>query len=69
MMAVLECRRYREVCEVMIFGIVVTIIAIMGLIYGIMIKNKTYIIASAALLVLIIIIGMGYYYLYSQNPY
>lgn len=46
-----------------------TLIAVIGIIYGIKKDSKASIIASAALLVFIIVALLVYSYLYSQNPY
>ncbi|WP_373470798.1 hypothetical protein [Carnobacterium alterfunditum] len=53
----------------MIPFIILTIAAIIGIVYGSVKQSKLMIIGSAALLVFIIIFLLVYTYLYSENPY
>lgn len=53
----------------MVLVIVLTVAAIIGIIYGIVKKSKPSIVGSASLLVFIIISLLVYAYLYSKNPY
>jgi hypothetical protein len=53
----------------MLLFIVLTIAAFIGIVYGIVKKNKTSVVVSVVSLVVIVIILLVYSYLYSLNPY
>lgn len=53
----------------MVLGISLSVAAIIGIIYGIIRKNKTMVVASIITLIVVAIIGSVYSYLYSLNPY
>lgn len=44
-------------------------IALLGIIYGILKKNKTSVVVSVTMLIIIAILLLIYSYLYSKNPY
>lgn len=53
----------------MVLGISLSLAALIGIIYGIIRKNKALVVASIITLVIIAIIWVVYSYLYSLNPY
>jgi len=53
----------------MALGLALIVASLVGLIYGIVNKNKKYIIISIIALILIAAIAVVYIYLYSLNPY
>jgi uncharacterized membrane protein len=50
-------------------GISLILVGLIGIIYGIVKKNKTTVVASIILLIIIAIIWKIYSYLYSLTPY
>lgn len=53
----------------MVLGITLITLSLIGLIYGIMRKNNTMIVASVIALIILAIIWLVYSYLYSLTPY
>lgn len=53
----------------MLLFIILSTIAFIGIIYGIVKKNKTFVMSSVILLIIIALILLIYSYLYAQNPY
>lgn len=53
----------------MMLGYTLILISVIGMIYGIVKKNKVSLIASVILLLFVIVVYLIYSYLYSLNPY
>lgn len=53
----------------MLLGISLAIAAFIGIIYGMVRKNKTSVAVSVIVLIIIAIIWLVYSYLYTLNPY